>query len=194
MSCPRVLRVEELTEVFTSGGKNKFFSPRTKTSKWASAAGCKNPETWVCKSKQRCNNPAWLDSSTFPKISYTLENLDNLKWRGKSCRQSQWQTDDKGQIDAHFRANIFTIPASQPQGIRRKEWRHPLSNRSISLSRGQFGINTGTALDSILDLLTVKIQLVAGSDTVRPFLPCRLFGGRPESHQSSLSLPGKSVA
>ena len=48
----------------------------------------------------------------------------------------------------------------------------------FSLSRGQFGINSGSALDSILDSLTVRVQLMAGSKTVRPFLPGRLFASQ----------------
>ena len=47
------------------------------------------------------------------------------------------------------------------------------------LSRGQFGINTDTALDSVLDSLTVKIQLMAGSDEVMPLPPSRVFSGNP---------------
>ena len=132
------------------------------------------------KVNRDAHNPAWLDSSTFPKISYTLENLDNLKWRGEIM-----QANANGKLTIKGRSMPISVPIYL-RYLRANRREYDGRNGDIlyltgqfPLSRGQFGINTGTALDSILDLLTVKIQLVAGSDTVRPFLPCRLFGGRP---------------
>ena len=132
------------------------------------------------KVNRDAHNPAWLDSSTFPKISYTLENLDNLKWRGEIM-----QANANGKLTMKGRSMPISVPIYL-RYLRANRREYDGRNGDIlyltgqfPLSRGQFGINTGTALDSILDLLTVKIQLVAGSDTVRPFLPCRLFGGRP---------------
>ena len=132
------------------------------------------------KVNRDAHNPAWLDSSTFPKISYTLENLDNLKWRGEIM-----QANANGKLTIKGRSMPISVPIYL-RYLRANRREYDGRNGDIlyltgqfPLSRGQFGINTGTALDSILDSLTVKIQLVAGSDTVRPFLPCRLFGGRP---------------
>ena len=132
------------------------------------------------KVNRDAHNPAWLDSSTFPKISYTLENLDNLKWRGEIM-----QANANGKLTIKGRSMPISVPIYL-RYLRANRREYDGRNGDIlyltgqfPLSRGQFGINTGTALDSILDLLTVKIQLVAGSDTVRPFLPCRLFGGKP---------------
>ena len=132
------------------------------------------------KVNRDAHNPAWLDSSTFPKISYTLENLDNLKWRGEIM-----QANANGKLTIKGRSMPISVPIYL-RYLRANRREYDGRNGDIlyltgqfPLSRGQLGINTGTALDSILDLLTVKIQLVAGSDTVRPFLPCRLFGGRP---------------
>ena len=132
------------------------------------------------KVNRDAHNPAWLDSSTFPKISYTLENLDNLKWRGEIM-----QANANGKLTIKGRSMPISVPIYL-RYLRANRREYDGRNGDIlyltgqfPLSRGQFGINTDTALDSILDLLTVKIQLVAGSDTVRPFLPGRLFGGSP---------------
>lgn len=130
------------------------------------------------KVNRDAHNPEWLSSSKFPKISFILENLVNLSWRGEIMKANA-----NGKLTIKGRS----IPISVPIFLRylREERRiYDGKNGDVlyltgefPLSRGQFGINTGTALDSILDSLTVKIQLMAGSDSVRPFLPSRIFGG-----------------
>lgn len=125
-------------------------------------------------------NPEWLDSSQFPQISFVLERLANSSW-----------SDDYMKADASGRLQIKnnSLPISVPVYVKylRNERRAYdgksgdvlLIQGEFSLSRGQLGINAGSALDSVLDAITVRIQLMAGSDKVRPFLPCRVFGGHP---------------
>jgi len=43
------------------------------------------------------------------------------------------------------------------------------------VSRSQLGINPGFMMDTVLDKITIKVNLVGGSDKVRPFLPSDLF-------------------
>jgi len=49
-----------------------------------------------------------------------------------------------------------------------------LSGQS-TVSRSQLGINPGFMMDTVLDKITIKVNLVGGSDKVRPFLPSDLF-------------------
>ena len=134
------------------------------------------------KVNRDAHDPAWLDSSTFPKISYILENLDNLNWSGDIM-----QANAKGKLTIKGRSVPISIPINlrylraQRRVYDGKEGDILYLTGKFPLSRGQFGINTGTALDSILDSLTVKIQLMASSNAVRPFLPCRSFDGSPKS-------------
>lgn len=126
------------------------------------------------------HNPEWLNSSQFPRISFRLEELSNHRWQGEVMKaKASGKLKIKGQL----------IPISVPVNLRylRAE-RRAYDGKSgdvlyvtgeFPLSRGQFGINSGSALDSVLDAITVRIQLMAGSKTIRPFLPCRIFGGRP---------------
>ena len=126
------------------------------------------------------HDPEWLDSSQFPRVSFSMESLSDFNWLGE-----RMQANANGNLTIKGKS----IPLSVPVNLRylRAERRvYDGKNGDIlyltgefPLSRGEFGINTGTALDTVLDSLTVKIQLMAGSDAVRPFLPCRLFGGSP---------------
>ena len=126
------------------------------------------------------HDPEWLDSSQFPRVSFSMESLSDFNWLGE-----RMQANANGNLTIKGKS----IPISVPVNLRylRAERRvYDGKNGDIlyltgefPLSRGEFGINTGTALDTVLDSLTVKIQLMASSDSVRPFLPCRLFGGKP---------------
>ena len=126
------------------------------------------------------HDPEWLDSSQFPRVSFSMESLSDFNWRGE-----RMNANANGALTIKGKS----IPISVPVNLRymRAERRvYDGKNGDIlyltgefPLSRGEFGMNTGTAWDTVLNSITVKIQLMAGSDSVRPFLPCRLFGGRP---------------
>lgn len=121
----------------------------------------------------------WLNSSKFPKISFILASIDNLSWR-----DAIMVADVNGNLTIKETSIPVVIPI-QVRYLRAERRKYDGENGDIlhltgqfSLSRGQFGINSGSALDSILDSLTVRVQLVAGSQTVRPFLPGRLFASQ----------------
>ena len=122
----------------------------------------------------------WLNSRQFPRISFQLENLGNTIWKGDSLRAEAFgKLTIKG----------ISVPISVPVNLKylraeRRRYDGKFGDLiylqgEFPLSRGKFGINTGSALDSVLDSLTVKIQLMAGSERIRPFLPSRIFGGAP---------------
>ena len=126
------------------------------------------------------HDPEWLDSSQFPRVSFSMESLSDFNWLGE-----RMHANANGTLTIKGKS----IPISVPVNLRymRAERRvYDGKNGDIlyltgefPLSRGEFGMDTGTALDTVLDSITVKIQLMAVSDSVRPFLPCRLFGVRP---------------
>ena len=44
-----------------------------------------------------------------------------------------------------------------------------------TISRSEMGINPGMMMDTVMDPIKIKINLVGGSLKVRPFLPSALF-------------------
>jgi polyisoprenoid-binding protein YceI len=122
----------------------------------------------------------WLDSSQFPKILFNLESLSNAYWRGEFMH-----ADANGKMLIKGKSIPLTIPVTIKylRAERRvydgKSGDILLVKGEFPLSRGAFGINSDTALDTVLDAITVHIQLMGGSKKIRPFLPCRIFGGTP---------------
>jgi polyisoprenoid-binding protein YceI len=126
------------------------------------------------------HTPEWLNSNEFPRISFKLETLGNTVWIGDSM-----QADANGKLTIKGTSIPISVPVNLKY-LRAERRRYDGKNGDViylngefPLSRGKFGINTGSALDTVLDSLTVRIQLMAGSDRIRPFLPSRIFGGHP---------------
>jgi polyisoprenoid-binding protein YceI len=126
------------------------------------------------------HTPEWLNSNEFPRISFKLETLGNTVWRGDSL-----QANANGKLTIKSTSIPISVPVNLKY-LRAERRRYDGKNGDViylngefPLSRGKFGINTGSALDTVLDSLTVRIQLMAGSDRIRPFLPSRIFGGHP---------------
>ena len=126
------------------------------------------------------HTPEWLNSSQFPQISFQLTNLGNIYWTGDTMR-----ADAFGNLTIKGTSIPIAVPVHLKY-LRAERRRYDGKNGDVihlngkfPLSRGKFGINTGSALDSVLDSLTVKIQLMGASDRIRPFLPSRIFRGWP---------------
>ena len=126
------------------------------------------------------HDPEWLDSSQFPRVSFSMESLSDFNWLGE-----RMHANANGALTIKGKS----IPISVPVNLRylRAERRvYDGKNGDIlyltgefPLSRGEFGINTGTALDTVLDSLTVKIQLMAGSDSVALSYPAGYLAEDP---------------
>jgi len=118
----------------------------------------------------------WLNSSAFPAISFTLHGLKKTRWNEKVLLATGY-----GDLQVKKKKVNFSIPLSirYLRGQRRKiDGVHGdllmLSGQS-TVSRSQLGINPGFMMDTVLDKITIKVNLVGGSDKVRPFLPSDLF-------------------
>ena len=118
----------------------------------------------------------WLNSSAFPAISFTLHGLKKTRWNAKVLLATGY-----GDLQIKKKMVNFSIPLSirYLRGQRRKiDGVHGdllmLSGQS-TVSRSQLGINPGFMMDAVLDKITIKVNLVGGSEKVRPFLPSDLF-------------------
>ena len=118
----------------------------------------------------------WLGSDQFPEISFTLTGLKQAKWRGKVLLATA-----HGSLKMKNRMSPFSMPVSiryfrdhrrKVDGV--KGDLLVLSGES-SISRSKLGINPGTMMDAVMDKIRIKINLVGGSNRVRPFLPSALF-------------------
>ena len=118
----------------------------------------------------------WLDSGNFPEISFKLDRLKNARWRDNVLFASA-----SGVLRMKNRNSQFTIPVSirylrdQRRKIDGKRGDLIVLSGEASISRTQIGINPGTMVDAVMDQIRVKINLVGGSNQVRPFLPSALF-------------------
>jgi polyisoprenoid-binding protein YceI len=128
------------------------------------------------KVDQDAQQPTWLNTSKFPKISFQLEGLSKEYWKDNT-------------LFAKAAGTLFlkntSAPISFPVSVKylrskRKKFDGKLGDLlyfqgTLDLSRGSFGINPGSMLEIIKDQITVEISLVGCSNVKRPLLPSRLF-------------------
>ena len=118
----------------------------------------------------------WLGSDQFPEISFTLTGLKQAKWRGKVLLATA-----HGSLKMKNRMSPFSIPVSiryfrdQRRKVDGVKGDLLVLSGESSISRSKLGINPGTMMGAVMDKIRIKINLVGGSNRVRPFLPSALF-------------------
>ena len=118
----------------------------------------------------------WLGSDQFPEISFTLTGLKQAKWRGKVLLATA-----HGSLKMKNRMSPFSMPVSiryfrdQRRKVDGVKGDLLVLSGGSSISRSKLGINPGTMMDAVMDKIRIKINLVGGSNRVRPFLPSALF-------------------
>ena len=118
----------------------------------------------------------WLGSDQFPEISFTLNGLKQARWRGKELLATA-----HGSLKMKNRVSPFSMPVSiryyrdQRRKVDGVKGDLIVLSGESSISRSQLGINPGTMMDAVMDKIRIKINLVGGSNRVRPFLPSALF-------------------
>ena len=118
----------------------------------------------------------WLGSDQFPEISFTLTGLKQARWQGKELLATA-----HGSLKMKNRVSPFSMPVSiryyrdQRRKVDGGKGDLIVLSGESSISRSQLGINPGTMMDAVMDKIRIKINLVGGSNRVRPFLPSALF-------------------
>ena len=121
-------------------------------------------------------NPEWLNSARFPKIIYTLKSMEQFRWKNDYLY---------AQANGILSIKSVSLPMSFPIQLHYRRGERKLYDGKIGdmifirgnfhLSRDKLSINSGSALDSILDTVNVSIHLMAASNQKRPFLPSKAF-------------------
>jgi polyisoprenoid-binding protein YceI len=118
----------------------------------------------------------WLNIDKFPKISYTLNNLQNIRWSHDIIN-----ADAQGTLSLKNRSVQISFPViiKYARALRKKfdGKRGDLLflKGEFQLSRGSLGINTGQMINVIKDNMQIKLSLVGCTKNSRPLLPSKLF-------------------
>ena len=79
------------------------------------------------------HDPEWLDSSQFPRVSFSMESLSDFNWLGE-----RMHANANGALTIKGKSIPISVPikptvhACRTQSIRREKWRHPLPHWRIS--------------------------------------------------------------
>ena len=118
----------------------------------------------------------WLNTGEFPKITYTLNNLQNIRWSNDIIN-----ADALGTLSLKNRSVQVNFPViiKYARAMRKKfdGKRGDLLflKGEFQLSRGSLGINTGKMVNVIKDIMQIKLSLVGCTKNSRPLLPSKLF-------------------
>jgi len=128
------------------------------------------------KSQAVVHTSAWLDTGRFPQITFALKGIHNVRWGRNEIRG-----DIVGTLTLKGKAKEVVLPALFKY---QRAGRRSLDGRAgdllevqatLSILRGEFGINPGGMLDQVKNEVSVTVNLLARSNKVRPLLPCSLF-------------------
>ena len=128
------------------------------------------------KSQAVVHTSTWLDTGRFPQITFALKGIHNVRWGRNEIRG-----DIVGTLTLKGKAKEVVLPAVfryQRAGRRSLDGRAGdllEVQATLSILRGEFGINPGGMLDQVKNEVSVTVNLLARSDKVRPLLPCSLF-------------------
>ena len=118
----------------------------------------------------------WLDSIQFPQISFTLLGLQGFYSQKKSLVATA-----SGRLRMKNRNIALSFPLSIQYYRAERRKVDGISGDLLvlkgetTISRSEMGINPGMMMDTVMDPIKIKINLVGGSLKVRPFLPSALF-------------------
>ena len=118
----------------------------------------------------------WLNIGEFPKITYTLNNLQNIRWSHEIVN-----ADAQGTLSLKNRSVQISFPVIVKFArVMRKKFDGKRGDLlflkgEFEISRGSLGINTGQMINIIKDTMKIKFSLVGCTKNSRPLLPSKLF-------------------
>jgi|TARA_B100001094_G_C18175062_1_gene797432 polyisoprenoid-binding protein YceI len=163
-------------EIRGAGGTMEFPMERLETARGRVSIDARGIRLFHGKSQAVVNSSTWLDTGRFPRITFAFKGIQNLRWGRKEIRG-----DIVGTLTLKGKAKEMLLPAVfryQRAGRRSLDGRAGdllEVQATLSILRGEFGINPGGMLDQVKNEVSVTVKLLACSDKVRPLLPSSLF-------------------
>ena len=128
------------------------------------------------KSNQDVHSSIWMDTKRFPHVSFEVKGIRKARWRGGLLTGEL-----VGALTLKGKTKEVALPATF-RYLRGK--RRGLDGRAgdllevraeLSILRGDFGINAGGMLDAVANEISITVNLLGKSDSVRPLLPSPLL-------------------
>ena len=163
-------------EIRGAGGTMEFPMERLETARGRVSIDARGIRLFHGKSQAVVNSSTWLDTGRFPRITFALKGIQNVR-----CGHNEIRGDIVGTLTLKGKAKEVVLPALFKY---QRAGRRSLDGRAgdllevqakLSILRGEFGINPGGMLDQVKNEVSVTVNLLARSDKVRPLLPCSLF-------------------
>lgn len=124
------------------------------------------------KSNTDVHTSIWLDTHRFPHVTFEVKGMRKVQWRGGLLTGELL-----GDLTLKGKTKNLALPATF-RYLRGK--RRDLDGRAgdllevkatLSILRGDFGINAGGMLESVANEISVTVNLLGKSEFVRPLLP-----------------------
>ncbi len=163
-------------EIRGARGTIEFPMERPETARGRISIDARGIRLFHGKSQAVVHTSTWLDTGRFPQITFALKGVQNVRWGRNEIRG-----DIVGTLTLKGKAKEVVLPALFKY---QRAGRRSLDGRAgdllevqatLSILRGEFGINPGGMLDQVKNEVSVTVNLLARSDKVRPLLPCSLF-------------------
>ena len=163
-------------EIRGARGTIEFPMERPETARGRISIDARGIRLFHGKSQAVVHTSTWLDTGRFPQITFVLKGVQNVRWGRNEIRG-----DIVGTLTLKGKAKEVVLPALFKY---QRAGRRSLDGRAgdllevqatLSILRGEFGINPGGMLDQVKNEVSVTVNLLARSDKIRPLLPCSLF-------------------
>jgi polyisoprenoid-binding protein YceI len=163
-------------EIRGARGTIEFPMERPETARGRISIDARGIRLFHGKSQAVVHTSTWLDTGRFPQITFALKGIHNVRWGRNEIRG-----DIVGTLTLKGKAKEVVLPALFKY---QRAGRRSLDGRAgdllevqatLSILRGEFGINPGGMLDQVKNEVSVTVNLLARSNKVRPLLPCSLF-------------------
>ena len=128
------------------------------------------------KSNQDVHSSIWMDTNRFPHVTFEMKGIRKVRWRGGLLKGEL-----TGALTLKGKTKELILPATF-RYLRGK--RRDVDGRAgdlleiraeTSILRGDFGINAGGMLEAVANEISVTVNLLAKSDSLRPLLPSPLL-------------------
>ena len=163
-------------EIRGAGGTIDFPMKRPETARGRISIDARGIRLFHGKSQAVVHTSTWLDTARFPQITFAMKGVKNIHWSRNKIRGDVVGTLTlKGKTKEVFLPSVFRYQRGGRRSLDGRSGDLLEVQATLSILRGEFGINPGGMLDKVKNEVSVTVNLLAHSAQVRPLLPCSLF-------------------